>query len=266
MFGHPTKEFIYSAYRVETLHHDNVGTKKLGTASAFLLGASTGQLWVVTNRHVLDLNYRETTGKYKEFSLAELRVSGRRADDSTYTLKLHRDSAQYVHSDPENDIVLVEARVDPAANDPWHWCFGIEQLADALIFRSIQPLDLICYTSFPEQHDKLGGRPILRSGRIASDPQFNYSWDKKARGQCVAYEGFSSPGSSGAPVYAPPRGMTGIPNSRHGYLVGVNSLHFNASLAGHSGISCFYKSTVIIEILEQHGLVAQPHVPYAPAP
>ena len=239
---------------VETEHADAQGTIKSGRGSAFLLEVGTGIPWLVTNRHVLDLDYRQRTPKYKDFSLEKLHVTGRRADDSTYTFRFHPNARRCFHNDPENDVVLVESRVYADGPDSWHWHYGLDQLADVEIFKTIHPFDLVCYTGFPAQHDKLGNRPILRSGHIASDPAFDYSWDRNPHGQCVAYEGFSSPGSSGGPVFAPPRGMTNIPGSRHGYLIGVNSLHIEAGQLGHSGVSCFYKSTVILEIIEQHGL------------
>jgi hypothetical protein len=254
MFHEPPEQFLYSAYLVETEHRDSQGTVKTGMASAFLLEVGKGMSWLVTNRHVLDLDYRQKTAKYKDFILTKLQVTGRRADDSTYTFRFHPEARQYFHSDPENDVVLVETRVYLDGPDSWHWHFGLDHLADTEIYKSIRSFDLVCYTGFPDQHDKLGNRPILRSGHIASDPAFDYSWDKEAHGQCVAYEGFSFPGSSGGPVFAPPRGMANIPNSRHGYLIGVNALHINAGPAGHSGVSCFYKSTVILEIIEQHDL------------
>lgn len=254
MFHEPDKNFLYSSYMVETEHRDTRGTIKTGRASAFLLEVGKGMPWLVTNRHVLDLDYRQRIAKYKDFSLTQLRVTGRRADDSTYTFRFHPEARTYVHSDPQNDVILIEGRVYLDGPDSWHWHFGLEHLADYETYKSMRPFDLICYTGFPDQYDKLGDRPILRSGHIASDPAFNYSWDREPRGQCVAYEGFSFPGSSGGPVFAPPRGLQGIPDSRHGYLVGVNALHIEAGPAGHSGISCFYKSTVILEIIDAHDL------------
>jgi len=130
----------------------------------------------------------------------------------------------------------------------------MEHLANESIFKMIEPFDLICYSGFPPQHDKLGDRPIIRSGHIASDPQFNYSWDDVPHGQCVAYEGFSYEGSSGSPIFAPPRGMNHIPNSRNGYLIGINAGHIPNN-NGHSGISYFYKSSVILEIIEANDLI-----------
>ena len=253
MFHEPPKQLLYSAYLVETEHRDSQGTVKTGMASAFVL--TVGKVsWLVTNRHVLDLDYRKKIAKYKDFTLTKLHITGRRADDSTYIFRIHPDAQLYFHSDPENDVVLVELRVYLDGPDTCHWHFVLDHLADAETYKTIQPFDLVCYTGFPDQYDKLGNRPILRSGHIASDPAFDYSWDKEAHGQCVAYEGFSFPGSSGGPIFAPARWLTDIPVSQNGYLIGVNALHINDGIAGHSGISCFYKSTVILEIIEQHDL------------
>jgi Trypsin-like peptidase domain len=259
MFHEPPPQFLYSSYRVETTHVDPHGTTKKGVATGFVVEGKPGVGLLVTNRHVVDLDFRQATPKYKNFNLQDFHLTGRRSDDSSYTLRLHPDARVFRHTDEENDVVLVEPRCiwEGVPEDQWslHWHFGREQLADSAVFNeSMQPFDLVCYTGFPDQHDKLGNRPVLRSGHIASDPQFDYSWDKTHHGSCVAYEGFSFAGSSGSPVFAPPRGAAGIPNSRHGFLVGVNAGHVLNHPSGHSGISYFYKSSIILEIMAQHSL------------
>jgi hypothetical protein len=259
MFHEPPQQFLYSSYRVETTHVDPQGTTKTGCATGFVVEGKTGRGWVVANRHVVDLNFRQTTAKYKTFALQLLRLTGRRANDSCYTFLLHPDAKQFFHRDVENDVVLIEPRVVwdgvPEDQRSLHWHFGYGHLADgAVLGTSLQPFDLVCYSGFPDQHDKLGNRPILRSGHIASDPQYNYSWDKAQHGSCIAFEGFSFAGSSGSPVFAPARGALGTPNSRNGYLVGVNAGHLPNHPSGHSGISYFYKSTVILEIMSEHDL------------
>ena len=114
------------------------------------------------------------------------------------------------------------------------------------------PYDEVVFSGFPEQHDKLSNRPILRSGRISSDPKFDYSFSGKFEGEKVAYEAFSSEGASGSPVFAVPRGAKSIPESRNGFLIGVNAGHINDSNrpGTHSGISYFFKSTIIFRIIE----------------
>jgi len=254
MFHEPPKQFLYSAYKVEVEFEDDYGTKKIGTATAFILEVAKATPWIVTNRHVIDLNYKQSSAKYKNFKLVKLAMTGRRADDSVYTLNLHENARVFTHDDEENDVALIEARIYLNENSGFHWHFGMEHLATEEILKSVDPFDLVCLAGFPQQHDKLGNRPIIRSGHIASDPQYDYSWDGKHRGQCVAYEGFSSEGASGSPVFAPPRGMQNIPNSRHGYLIGVNAGHI-PDMQGHSGISYFYKSTAVLEIIEKYSLM-----------
>lgn len=259
MFHEPSRQFLYSSYQVEVTHVDPQGTVKSGVATGFVVEGNPHVPWFVTNRHVIDLDFRQPTAKYKDFGLKNFAITGRRAHDSCYTFLLHPEAKFFYHPDEENDVVLIEPRFDwegvPEQHRSLHWHFGKEQLADEAIFNeSFQPFDLVCYSGFPGQHDKLGNRPIIRSGHVASDPKFDYSWDKANHGNCVAYEGFSFAGSSGSPVYAPPRGTTTTPNSRHGFLVGVNAGHVPGHPNGHSGISYFYKSTVILEIMAHHGL------------
>lgn len=262
MFNQPPAQFLYSAYRLDVQHADDIGNTCGGVATGFIIATSPSLGWLVTNRHVVDSTYRPTEDKCKACKLIRLSVTGRRSDDSTYTFILHPDARVLYHSDPENDVALVETRFlqEGFSSEEFklHWHFGLEHLARPELFANdLHPFDLVCYTGFPDQHDKLGDRPIIRSGHIASDPKFNYTWDKEYRGECVAYEGFSMGGSSGSPVFAPSRGMQSIPNSRDGYLVGVNAGHVKHSkgfAGGHSGVSFFYKSTVILEIIKQHAL------------
>ena len=254
--------FLYSAYFLQTKFSSSDGTSKEGTGTGFVISAKDNLPIIITNRHVLDIDYRQPTAKYKDFKLKELFMTGRRSDDTTYTFRLHPEARLFLDHDTENDIALVEARIyedDPVQfSKGIFWHFGIEHLATEEIFNSsLQPYDDVAFTGFPSSHDKLAGRPILRSGKIASDPKFDYSWCNEYKGNCVAYEAFSSSGASGSPVFAPPRGAVNIPDSRNGYLVGVNAGHIpdNERFSGHSGISYFYKSTIILKILHEVDLI-----------
>lgn len=252
MFHEPPKNFLYSAYKITTEHFDGIKLIQ-GIATGFILEIAKGVPWIVTNRHVVDLDYKKKLPEYKEFKLHNLFITGRNPDDTEYTFQLHKDAEYFYHQDYENDVVLIKAHCYDKEGQNFHWHFGMKHLANKDTFNEILPFDLICYAGFPITHDKLSNRPIIRSGNIASDPHFDYSWENEYRGQCVAYEGFSSEGTSGSPVFAPPRGSAGIPNSRHGFLIGINAGHVRAP-HGHSGVSYFYKSTVIHEIIEEYQL------------
>ena len=93
-------------------------------------------------------------------------------------------------------------------------------------------------------------------GTIASDPRMSYSYITGAPiSSRIAYEGFSTAGSSGSPVFAVQRGFrTGggisAPSDffREVKLIGINAGHFEDQI-GHSGISFLYKSSVIHDII-----------------
>jgi hypothetical protein len=98
-------------------------------------------------------------------------------------------------------------------------------------------------------------RPILRTGTLASDPRYDYSWTNAFKGQCLAYEAFSFGGSSGSPVFALQKGPkpgAGIsfPGFRDLMMIGINAGHLPTENSGHSGISYLYKSSAIVDLID----------------
>lgn len=258
MYNYPPNNFLYSGYRIDTIFSDGQKQKE-GTSTGFILEIGNGIPFIITNRHVIDLDYNQNTSKYKDFKLIELKLTSRRQDDSLYTIYIDVNSEIYKHDNELNDAVVIRPLSRLNEKNIFHYHFTLEHIANSEIFNEILPFDIICFSGFPNTHDKLMGRPILRTGTIASDPKFEYSWEKTSRGNCIAYEGFSTGGASGSPIFAPPRGMAGIPNSRHGYLIGINAGHIPDGY-GHSGISYFYKSTIIYEIIDKYKLNELPNI------
>ena len=94
-------------------------------------------------------------------------------------------------------------------------------------------------------------------GTIASDPRFDYSHIPGGpHASRIAYEGFSTGGASGSPVFATQRGFTvgGNLTAADGFyrevkVIGINAGHFPDQI-GHSGISYLYKSSAIIELID----------------
>ena len=124
------------------------------------------------------------------------------------------------------------------------------------ISEKLSVCDTIAYPGFPKWYDRQNNTPIFRMGTIASDPRFNYSCSPGAPiSSQIAYEGFSSGGASGSPVFAIQRGFkTGgaisAPDDfyREVKLIGINAGHFEDQI-GHSGVSYFYKASVIHDII-----------------
>lgn len=258
MFSDLPKQFLYSAYKIVASFEDDVGTKKAIQGTAFMVAVGSGGFALITNRHVLDLSFNDLIGKYKNFRLRVVLVTGRRDDDSIYRFALDPAAKISLPEDPLDDVaVIIEPRCMPVENMPalqifYH--FGLEDLADETYVKALVPFDVVAFAGFPDEHDKLSERPLIRGGRIASDPRFEFSLNGKAAGHCIAYEAFSYGGASGSPVYAPAKGWAGLEGSRNGKLVGINAGHLRAELGQHAGISYFYRSSVILSVLRANGV------------
>lgn len=258
MFINPSNQFLYSAYKVATHFRDNIGTQKSFQGTAFVIALGSGDLAIVTNRHVIDVDYKEPTGKYKKFKLAAITATGRREDDSLYRFAIDiTSSIAYSRNVLDDVAVFISPKCQALENMPdmkLFYHFGLEDLADDDFFHSqLAPFDVVAFAGFPEEHDRLAERPLMRGGRIASDPKFDFSLNAKAAGRCVAYEAFSHGGASGSPVYALAKGFRGLEGARTGRLVGINAGHLNREMGQHTGLSYFYRSTVILEILGENG-------------
>jgi hypothetical protein len=251
MYYRPPDNFLYSGYKLFASFSD--GTSPISTsATCFVLELDNGTPYIVTNRHVIDINYPNALPQYQNYRLASLRIVGRRPTDDEYTINIE-PTGIYYHTNVLNDVVLIRPSTRDANPANLHWRFGQEHLATQQMLNQFKPFDVICYSGFPVTHDQSMGRPIVRRGSIASDPMFDYSWESNPKGNIIAFEGFSTPGASGSPIFAPTYGVGGVPGARAGYLLGVNAGRL-LEAGAHSGISYFFKSSVIIEIIEHNGL------------
>ena len=260
MFTNPPPQFLYSAYKMVTQFADDVGTSKSIQGTAFVIAVGANDLAIVTNRHVIDLNYKEPNQKYKSFKLKSVVLTGRRNDDSLYRFSMDPESQAHFSKEVLDDVaVFVRPKcqaIENMVDMKLYYHFGIEDLADENFFAlELAPFDVVVFSGFPEEHDRLAERPLVRGGRIASDPKFDFSLEGKLAGRCVAYEAFSHGGASGSPVYAPAKGFQGMPGARNGRLVGINAGHLKREMGQHTGLSYFYRSTVILEILREAGVI-----------
>lgn len=259
MFAPPPRQLLYVAYKLEVSFANlYTGQEKYGSGTAFLLASGPRPI-LVTNRHVVDIDYSAQDNRYKDFRLSQLIVHGRTGEDKAYQIALDCTKEFIFPKDRENDVAcLIDFSGSgsmPSANFQMYHHLTVQDLATEDDFlTSIWPGDLVFFSGYPATHDKLDNRPILRSGVIASDPRFNYSNTGIFEGDRVAYEAMSTPGSSGSPVYSPARGYHGGQFSRGNLLVGINAGHIQTEFGSHSGMSYFIKSTVIRQMLSENGV------------
>lgn len=265
MFHGLNNNFLYSAYRIDALFESQAGGFCALMGTGFWVKDEDSPAVLITNRHVIDIAYKNPDKQ--SYRLKTLRVSGK-VKDSDALPSLNQewvvDPTKIVTSaNPHNDIaclVVSQAQAMPTLNAPSTVEFFIPRrfLATDEDFASgIVVCDFLAFPGFPKWHDELQRRPILRTGTIASDPRYNYSGGS-LKGQCMAYEAFSYDGSSGSPVFATQKGPKpgpgiSFPGFRELKMVGINAgyLKMTATDATHSGISYMYKSSAILDLIDQ---------------
>lgn len=262
MYSVPPVNFIYCSYKVTVNFGDDLGNKIPCRGTGFFVGTADGRLAFITNRHMLDPKYKKPES-HESLRLIELKILGKSRQGDTYEMTSDPDQAPFFPENYEDDIACIigprctstSSKTGPEV----FYHFGVEALADDYLFsEGLYPGEQVFYAGFPDPYDKLAQRPILRSGTIASDPRYPYSNTGEDEGARVAYEAFSSGGASGSPVWAAARSFKDYPGSRPGAIIGVNAGHIEGKFAAHSGISFFYKSSVVLQLLRNGGLITSP--------
>ncbi|MEO8087882.1 MAG: serine protease [Bacteroidota bacterium] len=261
MYHSLRNEFLYSAYKIEAHYKDTSGKELSGAGTCFFVRNKQNEICLVTNRHVIDLDFKQPTPKYKDFKLSKVIIEGKKTNP-TNLLPDHPHLFEIVPTnyffsvDINNDLVVFKNIQVVAPNDAViNYIISYDLIATKeKIETGIKVGDFVSFPGFPEWHDKKENRPILRSGTISSDPRYNYSDNKTVFGDCIAYEAFSTGGSSGSPVFALQRGFLGgdivWPDARELLLVGINAGHLRTEKEGyHAGISYLYKSQCLLELI-----------------
>jgi hypothetical protein len=269
MYHGLTHETIYAAARTIARFESRTGDVKEISGTSFGLIVEE-KLVMVTNRHMVDLNFGRTDAKYVEFSLrhliCEIRARDTPGGDPGATRRLivpMTDNQLLFDANPRNDVAVIfdaqTGNLDGSIDRRWEYCFTWADVATEQELRTeLQPFDVLAFPGFPEGFDKLGLRAIIRGGTVACDPRFDYSFESEDRGEILLYEGFSFGGSSGSPVIAipkvPPVNVVSHPANRFRRLlvVGVNAGHLTVPTGQHAGLSYFVRSSVIRRIVEPH--------------
>jgi len=234
--------FLYSACRIISKFSNKVDTI-IFTGTGFFVEKDANP-YLITNRHMVDIQYMDYTNQYTGFKLIEFTIDNRRRDHVT---KLPTDIVDIKIANI-NEFVFSEEFSIP---------FSLIATEDK-INNQLSVCDFVAFPGFPDWYDKRNNIPILRTGALASDPRFNYSNTTDFKGNCIAFEAFSFGGSSGSPVFAIQKGFKvglglQVPDNfyREILLIGINAGHFITTEGHHSGISYLYKSSEILKLINK---------------
>ena len=258
MFHGLDNRFLYAAYRVIALFKTPPGDEKPVQGTGFFVRNAKGAACFVTNRHVLDAGYVDIG--FKDYELKTIIAFGKAPSatgdpDVDQTLTFVNPTVLFSKNYRNDVACVISPKVQSVGSSHVEWPVPYEMLAKKSDFeQKLTVCDFLAFPGFPPWYDKKGSRPILRTGTIASDPRYDYSWKEDDVGECLAYEAFSFGGSSGSPVFAVQKGPKpgpgiSFPDFREGLMIGINAGHRPAEKNQHSGISYLYKSPVIIEMI-----------------
>lgn len=251
--------FLYTAKKIIAKWSDGTNQAEFRGTGFFIQKDS--DFFLITNRHMVEPGYSDA--KYKGFHVTEFIVEHFENTNTTgipiaiKTTSIANWNEFVFHPNAHNDVACLK---DPKAVGGITIIAPISysMLADDIwTNQRLSVCDTIAYPGFPEWYDRQNNTPIFRMGTIASDPRLNYSYVPGAPAASrTAYEGFSTGGSSGSPVFAVQRGFQtgGSITASEGFyrevkLIGINAGHFKDQV-GHSGISYFYKSSTIRELID----------------
>jgi hypothetical protein len=216
---------------------------------------------LITNRHNVDAAMKDQ--KYVGYQPCGLTLEGHFGNNYLICELAHPEISIGCPTNPSEDVAAIDLttakfHVDKSAD--MSVCFlHSELLANENVLETIQVCDMVAFPGYPKYYDRDGERPIMRMGTIASDPSSNYRDGQMSPARRIAYEAFSSGGSSGSPVFALAKGWKAGDGLTGGYfrdlaLIGVNAGHLIGTdehlPAYHSGISYCYKSTCIFEAIQ----------------
>lgn len=253
--------YLYSAKKIIARWSNGIDCIELRGTGFFI--DKDGDPILITNRHVVEPGYDDR--KYEKFNVVDMRfetisTTGNDAAPQVLSIASIVNYKDFVfHPNPNNDVACLKHLQISGGNTisvsfsiPYSMLATSEWIASKLLV-----CDTIAYPGFPEWYDRQNNTPIFRIGTIASDPRLNYSYIPGAPDAArIAYEGFSTGGASGSPVFAIQRGFPtgGAIRAPEGFyrevkLIGINAGHFNDQ-KGHSGISYLYKSSAIHDIID----------------
>lgn len=256
-----SNDFLYTAKKVIATWQKDEKNIVYSQGTGFFIQMPNSELVFVTNRHVVEPGYNGS--QYNDYKLVGLNIESFKSFDengqpininaaAVVKMQIGYDENQF------NDIACLR-NIHVAGTLEINVPVSYDSLAtNEWINSKLSVCDTIAYPGFPAWHDHRNKTPIIRMGTIASDPRLDYCFQENdpiaAR---IAYEGFSSGGASGSPVFAIQKGfpVSGALVTPEGFfrevkLIGINAGHFSSD-EGHSGISYFYKSHVIRSIIDR---------------
>lgn len=255
--NHPIpRDWLAATNKIEAEFRNGAEEAKQGHGSGFWID-SGAEMVLVTNRHMVDIVYKDEKYRGLGLELSSLTIRTFKADGARGSLFVNGGTIE-THEDPRIDIALLrglrlvrqEIPVSP---------MGFDLLADTGFTETeLEWGAQITFSSFQAWRDAETDRPILRTGIVSSDPAHAFSLGAGiARSRVHLVEALSFAGSSGSPVFANAWGLemddtlAGGPGLRPAKIIGVMTGHLRvdadvgAAYQTHTGLSFCHRSDLL---------------------
>ena len=186
-------QWLEATNRVD-VQFDNGAETKNYSGSGFWVSDQAGYCLFVTNRHVVDMAYRDEKYLSQGYQLSRLTVSSHSAvpRNRGVVVDLERDIDIRMHANYGVDIAILipGAQEQPDAATPIS-VPASTHLADQPFFETLPWGAQVTFVSFQAWGDRTTKKPILRTGIVSSDPSDDYSSDIVDRKSALLLEAFS---------------------------------------------------------------------------
>lgn len=258
-----SKQLLYTAYRLRTLHLARDGSEKTAIGTCFYV-KDKDQIFLVTNRHNVDLSYGNA--KYVGYKWEGMQVDGYYNNDDYCEISYAGQSIKFAApKNPDEDVFVIEVPKTPMAfrrrrkpgEDANTKTEGVGpvtidlgMLASDDDLKNLSAGTPVLLPSYSAHYDRSSERPVMRGGIVSSDPESNYQAEGQEPARRILFQAHSGEGASGGPVFA-------IMDDG-GVLVGVNAGHLVGGEPKigtiHSGFSYCFKATCVRECIEEIAL------------
>ncbi|WP_169317381.1 trypsin-like peptidase domain-containing protein [Actinacidiphila oryziradicis] len=265
---------LYSAVRLVAVFFDRSNNKLAGTGSGFIITDTAENRYLVTNRHVLDHNFK----KFGGWELESVKVDGQyqsAAMDILSTVPqqvtITDPAPRFLDSDKVDLAVLpLDAPLGHAQALVGEGTFNslpASMLASAadFAFGRVAVGGTVLTPGYPGIGGEVAERPILVGGVISSDPRYPAALGIDTYPSQVLTHSFSWNGMSGSPVlcYVPKEltwGDLETGNYEELILAGVNAGHIKTSGETAGVLTRFIRADALAELLNVAGAQGIPMV------
>lgn len=237
-----------------------IGEKIINSqGSGFWIVINESEYIFVTNKHVLDLEFRGT--QYKDMLPKLYSIEILIIDVENKIKKLNITNAQInKHIDPHIDIAILKSVNSSYPESFVHGGITLTTVADEKFF--LQELEwgaTLSFSSFQAWIDSVTEWPIVRTGTLASNPRHQYTSDKTELKELLLIEAMSFEGSSGSPVFANACDSSlgkdsEVNTNRPLKLIGIVCEYFQYKNIMHTGLSTCHRSDTLLRMINDDSL------------